>query len=55
MMADDSDFSLYSEEGEQLEWLYIQFSFCNKTEMGQISIQKSAMNYRVWEPFQVSV
>ena len=35
MMADDSDFSSDSEEEEELEWLYIQFSFCNKREMGQ--------------------
>ena len=36
MMADDSDFSSDSEEEEELEWLYIQFSFCNKREMGQM-------------------
>ena len=35
MMADDSDFSSDSEEEEELEWLYIQCSFCNKREMGQ--------------------
>ena len=34
MMADDSDFSSDSEEEEELEWLYIQFSFCSKREMG---------------------
>ena len=35
MMADDSDFSSDSGEEEELEWLYIQCSFCNKREMSQ--------------------
>ena len=35
MIADDSDFSSDSKEEEELEWLYIQCSFCNKREMGQ--------------------
>ena len=35
MMADNSDLSSDNEEEEELEWLYIQFSFCNKREMGQ--------------------
>ena len=35
MFANYSDFSFDSEEEEELEWLYIQFSFCNKIEKGQ--------------------
>ena len=35
MMADDSYFSSDSEEEEELEWSYIQLTFCNKREMGQ--------------------
>ena len=35
MMADDSDFSSDREEEEELEWLYIQVSFCDRREMGQ--------------------
>ena len=35
MMADNSDFSSDSEEEEELEWVYIQSSFCNKSEIGQ--------------------
>ena len=33
-MADDSDFSSDSDKEEELEWLYIQCSFCHKREMG---------------------
>ena len=35
MMAEYSDFSSDSDEEEELEWLYIQCSFCNEREMGQ--------------------
>ena len=35
MTADDSDFSSDSDEEEELEWLYIQCSFCNKRAMCQ--------------------
>ena len=59
MMADDSDFSSDSEEEEELEWLYIQFSFCNKREMGQkFNIEeydKFEFEIWVWKAFRVSV
>ena len=35
MTAGDSDFSSDSDEEKELEWLYIQCSFCNKREIGQ--------------------
>ena len=34
-VADDSEFSSDSDEEEELEWLYIQCSFCPKRETGQ--------------------